>query len=216
MQTPAITVPAPSPNVAGRSIIRSLCCGPPFSCLGAVFDHYAVYRATNSFTSVAGLVRYRRPCATWTPPVSLMRPRAMAPGISMRHHCLQLGQRNITTALSGRSRPMMRPICRSRFWHARRVSRVMPPLYTDYTKPMNPRASGPYGFSAATGLGDGQTADTQRWPTNGQPVTYTATVRNRGSNPWPGASCAWSWDGLVVDSQRSRAGAARWSWPPSS
>ena len=47
-----------------------------------------------------------------------------------------------------------------------------------------PSGFGPYGFTAATGLGSGQTTNTPRWPDLGAPVTYTATVRNRGTNPW--------------------------------
>src|SRR5262249_48527458 len=67
-----------------------------------------------------------------------------------------------------------------------------------------PSGFGPYTFSAATGLGNGQTTNTPRWPDLGAPVTYTATVRNRGSNPWTSpVQGVWLWDGVVVDQPSS-------------
>ena len=45
---------------------------------------------------------------------------------------------------------------------------------------------GPYSFSAATGLAGGQTFETQRFPDLGESVTYTATIRNRGTNVFSG------------------------------
>ena len=63
--------------------------------------------------------------------------------------------------------------------------------YSDY-EVTEPSGFGPYWFSAATGLGSGQDADTQRWPRPADPVTYTATIRNRGTNPIS-ASPGYSW-----------------------
>ncbi|MFO0874537.1 MAG: hypothetical protein U0575_11280 [Phycisphaerales bacterium] len=61
-----------------------------------------------------------------------------------------------------------------------------------------PEGFGPYWFSAATGLGEGQTAQTKRFPDLGEPVTWTATVRNRGTNPWTGTlSATWTYDGVT-------------------
>jgi hypothetical protein len=72
------------------------------------------------------------------------------------------------------------------------------PDYTYYTM-SEPSGFGPYGFSAATSLGGGQTAGTQRWPNTGDTVTYTATVRNRGTNAWTGVlTGTWTLDGAVV------------------
>lgn len=66
---------------------------------------------------------------------------------------------------------------------------------------VEPSGYGPYQFSAATGLGGGQTPATQRWPGVGNPVTWTATVRNRGSNVWTGSLAAtWRVDGVIVGS----------------
>jgi hypothetical protein len=73
------------------------------------------------------------------------------------------------------------------------------PQYTDYTV-TEPSGFGPYTFTAATSLGSGQTTNTQRWPAVGAPVTYTATVRNRGGASWTGAiRGAWWWDGVRVE-----------------
>jgi len=57
------------------------------------------------------------------------------------------------------------------------------PIYTSYSL-SEPSGFGPYVFSAATGLGGGQTGSTPRWPGLGSTVTYTATVRNRGDVVW--------------------------------
>ncbi|KAA0216289.1 MAG: hypothetical protein EDM82_04785 [Cyanobacteria bacterium CYA] len=74
------------------------------------------------------------------------------------------------------------------------------PLYTYYTI-TEPGGYGPYSFSAATGLGSGQTGSTQRWPNVGQTVTYTATVRNRGSEHFSGTvHGTWTVDGVPVSS----------------
>jgi len=69
------------------------------------------------------------------------------------------------------------------------------PAYTNYTV-TEPNGFGPYNFSAATGLAGGQTPETRRWPDPGETVTYTATVRNRGTNHWSGTlTGAWTVDG---------------------
>src|SRR5262245_28313636 len=62
-----------------------------------------------------------------------------------------------------------------------------------------PSGFGPYLFSASTGLGDDQTFDTQRWPHPGDPVTFTATVRNRGTEIFSGnLPITWNLDGATV------------------
>ncbi|MCC6661868.1 MAG: hypothetical protein IT437_13390 [Phycisphaerales bacterium] len=72
------------------------------------------------------------------------------------------------------------------------------PLYTGY-QITEPSGFGPYVFSAATGLGSGQTPQTQRWPLAGQAITYTATVRNRGTAAWTTPIHGeWSIDGVAV------------------
>ncbi|MCB9854530.1 MAG: hypothetical protein H6818_02500 [Phycisphaerales bacterium] len=72
------------------------------------------------------------------------------------------------------------------------------PTYTNYTI-TEPGGFGPYNFSAATGLGNGQTGATQRFPNNGDIVTYTANVRNRGTNVIAGPiGVAWRYDGIPI------------------
>jgi hypothetical protein len=69
------------------------------------------------------------------------------------------------------------------------------PEYT-YYEVTEPSGFGPYTCSAATGLGLGQTEQTQRWPEIGDTVTYTVTVRNRGTEVWDGAIRGiWTVDG---------------------
>lgn len=61
-----------------------------------------------------------------------------------------------------------------------------------------PSGFGPYWFSAATGLGEGQSATTKRFPELGEPVTWTATIRNRGTNPWESPiEATWSYGGEI-------------------
>lgn len=74
------------------------------------------------------------------------------------------------------------------------------PTYT-YYEVTEPNGFGPYAFTAATGLGSGQTGDTQRWPQIGQTVTYTATIRNRATNPVATTlPYTWTLDGAPVES----------------
>jgi len=72
------------------------------------------------------------------------------------------------------------------------------PTYEDRVV-TEPGGFGPYHYSAATGLGAGQTAQTQRFPTLGQQVTYTATVRNAGTVPFiQSFNGRWRVDGALV------------------
>ena len=74
------------------------------------------------------------------------------------------------------------------------------PQYS-YYEITEPSGFGPYAFTAATGLGSGQNGNTQRWPGLGEQVTYTATVRNRGTRVvGTTLSRGWTLDGAVVDS----------------
>jgi hypothetical protein len=74
------------------------------------------------------------------------------------------------------------------------------PNYT-YYEVTEPSGFGPYAFTAATSLGGGQNGSTQRWSDVGDPVTYTASIRNRGTNIVSGMlSGTWRVDGDVVAS----------------
>jgi hypothetical protein len=79
------------------------------------------------------------------------------------------------------------------------------PLYPRYDvtyaayQVTEPSGFGPYRINVATGLGSGQDANTQRWPEAGDSVTYTASVRNRGSDVWNGPIPAIWWvDGEIA------------------
>lgn len=73
------------------------------------------------------------------------------------------------------------------------------PIYT-YYEVTEPSGFGPYIFSAATGLGQGQSGSTQRWPAVGDPVTYEAQLRNRGTNTVEQmVSGGWYVDGEAAD-----------------
>jgi hypothetical protein len=199
--TPNITVPAPSAQ-RGRPLNAAvaLLWTPISPSFGAVFDHYAVYRATNSFTSLAGLV----PVATVSNlnATGVVDARAIN-GVAYFYYVssVSTSSTQVQTVQSvGPYRPYdetdLQVLSLSRTPRFPRYAAQ----YTGY-ETNEPSGFGPYDFGAATGLGNGQTASTPRWPTNGQPVTYTATVRNRGSNPWPGdVHARWSWDGQVIGS----------------
>ncbi len=71
-----------------------------------------------------------------------------------------------------------------------------------YYEVTEPSGFGPYIFSAATGLGSGQTGTEQRWPNVGQVMTYTATIRNRGTNFFASnVVVVWRVNGQVVNQQ---------------
>lgn len=75
------------------------------------------------------------------------------------------------------------------------------PMYSYYIE-TEANGFGPYTFSAATGLGEGQTETTQRWPNPGDTVTYTAYVRNRGGARWTGdLLAAWRVNDALIASQ---------------
>lgn len=72
------------------------------------------------------------------------------------------------------------------------------PQYSFY-QITEPNGFGPYYFTAATSLGSGQNGNTQRWPDPGQTVTYTATIRNRGTNAIATTvPYTWTLDGATV------------------
>ncbi|MHC4067033.1 MAG: hypothetical protein ACYSUI_21360, partial [Planctomycetota bacterium] len=165
------------------------------------FDHYAVYRSTAEFSSVDGMVPiftngiiddyghsdhtvvngtsyYYAVTAVWTGGAELKDVVAAGPRTPRDESDLQVVSISRTPRYP-------------RYW----------PEYT-YYELTEPSGYGPYVFSAATGLGGGQTCDTPRWPEIGDPVTYLATVRNRGTNPWEDIVVGnWYVDGTHVSQQ---------------
>ncbi len=167
---------------------------------GNAFDHYAVYRDTTSFSSVEG----RTPIATVTPRTASSYLDATASnGVSYWYAVTTVttggGE---TTAVQSIGPRTPRDETDLQVVSVARTPRYerFAPAYTGtvITEPP-PTNFGPYFFTAATGLGSGQTGATQRWPNVGQPITYTATIRNRGTNPWAGMlQGEWRIDGQVV------------------
>jgi hypothetical protein len=147
------------------------------------FGHYAVYRGTTPFESVAGMT----PIGT----VGQVAAGSYTDGLALNGVSYHYAVTTVTTqgaevqtvASIGPRTPRdetdLQVIC---------VART--PRYPRYDAQYSvyqvteQGGFGPYSFSAATGLGSGQTAGTQRWPNPGDAVGYTATIRNRGTNPW--------------------------------
>lgn len=198
--TPEITLPPPA-SQRGRPLnvaieLRWTPVGDP----AGHFSHYAIYRAAAPFTNVGGLT-----------PVALVsnrlaRTRLDAPLINGATYyyfvtTVTITGRQTTTAQSiGGFRPYdetdLQVVGISRTPRFPRYAAE----YSGY-EITEPSGYGPYLISAATGLGQGQTTNTQRWPATNDPVTYTVTVRNRGGNPWTNSVAGnWQWDGTNVQS----------------
>jgi hypothetical protein len=163
-----------------------------------LMDHYAIYRDTQPFTSVEGMTPIGE-VASSDPNEYL--DAAAENGVSYYYA--------VTSVIDGgwevRTVPGLGP--RTPYdetdLQVVRISRT--PRYPRYDvqysgyEVTDPNGFGPYIFSAATGLGGGQDENTQRWPDLGDPVTYTATVRNRATNPWSGILAGtWRVDGVIV------------------
>lgn len=164
------------------------------------FDHYAVYRATSAFTTVSG----KTPIASVTGMQSTGYLDSSAPNGTRYHYAVttvtktggEIKTINSMGPFTPRNETDLQVLSVSRTPRYPRYA----PVYTYYTV-TEPSGFGPYTFSAATGLGSGQDAGTQRWPSVGDLCTYTATIRNRGTNTWNGTlSGTWRVDGGVVSS----------------
>ncbi|MFQ5807326.1 MAG: hypothetical protein ACE5I3_12835, partial [Phycisphaerae bacterium] len=170
----------------------------PFVDLTGTFDHYAIYRATFPFDDVSGMTPMHTIGDIDT---TEYVDTAAVNGTSYYYAVTAvLGSGYETTQVEAvgprtpRDETDLQVVSISR---APRYPRYWA-LYT-YYEVTEPSGFGPYVFSAATGLGGGQDESTQRWPQVGDPVTYTATVRNRGTNPWVGPLAGtWRVDGGVV------------------
>ncbi len=162
------------------------------------FDHYAVYRATAPFSDVTGMT----PIATVADIARTgYTDTSAVNGVSYYYAVTAVFVGGAeTTAVepvgprTPRDETDLQVVCIARTPRYPRYD----PTYTQY-QVTEPSGFGPYIFSAATGLGSGQDASTQRWPQVGEIVTYTATVRNRGTNTWSGTlSAVWQLDGNVA------------------
>ncbi len=162
------------------------------------FHHYAVYRSTAPFQSVAGMT----PIGTVTSRTTTSYLDATA--LNGTHYyygvtTVDVAWQEITDVNSVGPRTPRDETDLQILSLARspQYPRYLPE-YTYYNI-TEPSGFGPYGFSAATSLGGGQTGQTQRWPNPGDTVTYTATIRNRGTNPWRSTlTGTWTVDGSPV------------------
>lgn len=196
---PDITLPPPAAQRARPLNAAIELRWSPVADPAGFFSHYAVYRAETPFTSVAGMT----PIATLADRLTttyLDTPLVNGQTYYYFVTSVTTTGRELTAATSiGGYRPYdetdLQVVGLSRTPRLPRYA----PEYT-YYEVTEPSGFGPYFFSAATGLGLGQTASTPRWPATNEPVTYTATVRNRGSNPWTNVIAGvWQWDGTSVE-----------------
>ncbi|MBN2477396.1 MAG: hypothetical protein JXB62_22515 [Pirellulales bacterium] len=162
------------------------------------FDHYAVYRATRPFTAVSAM----SPIATLDGPlVSEFSDMTAENGVPYYYAVTAVAadgseQTQVETAgpRTPRDETDLQIVSISR-------SPQCPRYAADYTsyEITEPSGFGPYHTAASTRLNNGQTFQTQRFPDMGDPVTYTATVRNRGTNTYCGTLAgAWHLDGAIV------------------
>jgi len=165
-----------------------------------VFDHYAIYRATSAFTSVQG----KTPIATVVPRTTSAYTDSTALNGTHYYYAVTSvsvggGEWKTINSIGPRTPRsetdlQIMSISRTPFY-----PRYLPSY--SYYWITEPSGFGPYWYGVATGLGGGQTGSTQRWPNIGDTVTYTATVRNRGTNTWSGTlPWKWYWDGQLVES----------------
>ncbi|MBI5709726.1 MAG: PQQ-binding-like beta-propeller repeat protein [Candidatus Eisenbacteria bacterium] len=165
---------------------------------GGAFDHYAVYRASAPFTDVSAMA----PIATVADIADTDHVDATAANGVSYHYAVTTVSTTGGEVDSVRSIGPRTPFDQTDL-QVVAIARTprYPRYWADYTnyEQSEPSGFGPYAFSASTSLGGGQSGSTQRWPGSGDPVTWTATVRNRGSNPWSGAlAYTWLLDGAPV------------------
>jgi hypothetical protein len=167
--------------------------------LAGTFDHYAIYRDTASFSDVTGmtpihtiddidLTGYLDTNVTNETRYYYAVTAVLAGG-QETSEVEPVGPRTPRDETDLQVVTISRTPRYPRYW----------PNYT-YYEVTEPSGFGPYAFTAATSLGGGQDETTQRWPDIGDAETYTATVRNRGTNEWSGVlTGTWTFDGFVVD-----------------
>ncbi len=199
-ENPEILLPGPTKvrAFAGNASVRIL--WQPISVDPQVFSHYAVYRDTTAFSSIAGLT----PIATLPSMVANTFTDTSAQNGVSYHYAVSAvavggGEREQVQSIGPRTPRDESDLQVVSISRTPRYPRYAPD-YANLTV-TEPGGFGPYNFSVATGLGMGQTSATQRFPNPGDPVTYTAQVRNRGTNAWSTpVNVTWTVDGSVQQS----------------
>lgn len=195
----ATAVLAPPAHQAGVALNASVALSwTPITDPTGQFHHYAVYRSTSAFTTVQG----KTPIATVAVRSATgYTDNTAVNGVKYYYAVTSVSAsggeyRTISSIgpFTPRNETDLQVTCISRTPRYPRYAAEY-----SYYSVTEPSGFGPYIFSASTSLGQGQTGATQRWPNVGDPVTYTASVRNRGTNTWSGTlSATWREDGLVV------------------
>lgn len=165
------------------------------------FDHYAIYRDTVPFSSVEGMTPvgevYDASELSFTDQVPenevgyYYAVTTVAGGGGEDQTVESIGPR------TPHDETDLQVACIAR---TPRYPRYLPDY--EQREVTEPSGFGPYTFWVAVGLEAGQDENTQRWPEIGDPITYTATVRNRGTNPWSGVlTGSWTVDALLAAMQ---------------
>ena len=190
---------SPPGQIARRGNASAILSWRPIPNPGSTFGHYSVYASTTPFGSVSGMT----PVGTLSDPADstytvtglvngtgyYFAVTTVSPGGLENDRVTGIGPR------VPRDESDLQVVTISRLPRYPRYD----VQYANFTV-TEPSGFGPYYCLAATGLGGGQTPATQRWPGPGDPVTYVASVRNRGTNSWPGSiSARWEVDGATVE-----------------
>lgn len=164
-----------------------------------VFDHYAVYRDTAAFTSVDGM--------TPIDVINTIDTTSYIDNTAVNGTSYYYAITTVTTAgdeikiinsvgpRTPRDETDLQVVSISR-------TPFYPRYCAGYTGTLVTEESGfgPYWTTAATSFCDGQDENTKRWPDMDETMTYTATVRNRGTSTiYENILITWQIDGVVVE-----------------
>lgn len=166
--------------------------------LSGTFAHYAIYRGTTAFTTVEGMT----PIAT----LSSISTNNYIDNTAINGTSYFYAVTTVSTSGSEiKTIASVGPRTPRNETDLQVVSITRTPFYprfcVDYTGTLVTEESGfgPYWFSAATGFCDGQNEFTKRGPDLNESMTYTAKIRNRGTNIFSDTvGIRWEVDGAVV------------------
>ena len=197
---PQVTLPAPPGQ---KAIAQNHAVKISWNALpdpGGHFAQYAIYRATSDFTDVSAMT----PLAT----VSSIGTTTFTDMTALNGTSYYYAVTTVsTTGNEVDTVSAIGPRTPRDETDLQVVSIARSPEFSRYNvqyqghEVTEPGGFGPYFFTSASGLGGGQTFADPRFPNIGQMVTYTATVRNRGTNLYSSnLNGVWKLDGNVVSS----------------